>query len=103
MAVLDAAELVHDLRRGGAVGHGERDHTPQGVREGRRRASGLAEDHEALAWAKLVVVHSDVHLAVASLELLRDARKRAWTAVASLGQRDVLDLYLGFWRSRQGR
>src|SRR5215204_7600334 len=31
MAVLDAAELVDQFCRSGSVGHGERDHTPEGV------------------------------------------------------------------------
>ncbi len=41
MPVLDTAELVHDLCWRGSVGHGERDHTPKGVGEGRCRAPGL--------------------------------------------------------------
>src|SRR5215207_8480073 len=95
MAVLDTAELVYDLRRGRAVGHGERDHTPQSVGEGCRRTPGLAQDYETLARAELVVVHRDVHRAVSSLQLLRHPGERTRATVARLSQRDVLsDLHL---------
>src|SRR5829696_677643 len=91
MAVLDAAKLVHDLGWSGPVGHGERDHTAQGVGERRRRTPGLAQDYETLARTELVVVHRNVHRAMAGLQLLRHPGERAWPAVARLGQRDMLD------------
>src|SRR5919107_2705907 len=61
VAILDAAELVNDLGRGRTVGHSQRDHPSEGIREGRRRTTGLAQDDKALARAELVVVHRDVH------------------------------------------
>src|SRR5215203_2727199 len=91
VAVLDTAELVHYLGGLRAVGHGERHHTPQSVREGRCRTAGLAQDHEALPRPELVVVHRDVHRAVAGLHLLRHPGEGARAAVARFGQRDVLD------------
>src|SRR5215210_684091 len=77
VAVLDAAQLVDYLGGGCAVGFGERDHTPQGVRERGGGAAGLAEDDEALPRPELVVVHRDVQRAVARVYLLGHAREGA--------------------------
>src|SRR5215217_2813913 len=103
MAVLYASELVDHLGRVGAVGEGHRDHTPQGVRERGGRPAGLAEDDEALPRPELVVVHRDVHGAVAGPDLLGHASERAWPAVARLGERgEGLPLALR-GRRRDGR
>src|SRR5215217_27282 len=103
MAVLNASELVDHLGRVGAVGEGHRNHTPQGVRERGGRPAGLAEDDEALPGPELVVVHRDVHGAVAGPDLLGHAGERARPAVARLGERgEGLPLALGR-RRRDGR
>src|SRR5215211_4919048 len=87
VAILDAAELVDDLGRVGAVGKGHRDHAPQGVRKRGGRAARLAKDDEALPRPELVVVHRYVHRAVPGTDLLGHARQGARPPVARLGER----------------
>jgi hypothetical protein len=87
MPVLDVPELVDYLSGVGAVGQSERDHASQSIGERRRRPSWLAEDDEALARAKPVIVKSHVEWAMAGGELLRDPGEGPGATVARLGQR----------------
>src|SRR5215212_616037 len=95
VAVLDTAELVDHFGRVGAVGKGHRDHTPQGVGERGGRAAGLAQDDEALPRPELVVVHRDVHRAVAGTDLLGHTGQGARPPVARFGERRE-----GLWLGR---
>ena len=83
VSVLDPAKLVGDFRRRCTVGHSQRDHAPESVREGGSRPAGLAEHYKALAGAELVVVQGDVHGAVSRDELLGHTAERRGAAAAA--------------------